>query len=168
MQAHAKSGDVTATAVDPVCGMTVKMAGAKHTHQHGGATHYFCNPRCKEKFVADPARYLDTEAKAKAAAAAARATPAGTLYTCPMHPEVVQEGPGICPICGMALEPKGIPPADAGPNPELIDFMARLRVGGALALPLLVIAMGPDLGLPLHWWLSPQAAGWHGHRFRRL
>ena len=60
----------------------------------------------------------------------------------------------------MALEPKGVPPADAGPNPELVDFTHRLRIGAALSIPLLVIAMGPDLGLPLHRWLSPQAAGW--------
>jgi Cu+-exporting ATPase len=140
--------------------MTVTIAGAKHSFRHDGATHYFCSPRCKEKFSADPPRYLDVGAKAKAADSEARAVPAGALYTCPMHPEIVQEGPGACPLCGMALEPKGIPPADAGPNPELVDFMGRLRIGAELALPLLVIAMGPDLGLPLHRWLSPQAAGW--------
>ena len=77
-----------------------------------------------------------------------------------MHPQVVQVGPGTCPICGMALEPKGIPAADAGPNPELVDFNRRLAVGAALAIPLLVLAMGPDLGLPLHRWLSPQTAAW--------
>jgi len=146
------------SAVDPVCGMTMKVAGAKHTHVHGGATHYFCNPRCKEKFIADPARYRDATAGAKAAEAAT--LPQGTLYTCPMHPEVVQEGPGICPKCGMALEPKGIPAADARPDPELVDFAHRLQIGAALSIPLLLIAMGPDLGLPLHLWLSPQAAGW--------
>ena len=77
-----------------------------------------------------------------------------------MHPEVVQVGPGNCPKCGMALEPKGVPPADAGPNPELVDFTHRLWIGAVLTFPILVIAMGPDLGLPLHRWLSPQAAGW--------
>ncbi len=122
--------------------------------------HYFCNPRCKEKFIADPARYLDTAVAERAAVAEARTVPAGTLYTCPMHPEVVQEGPGTCPKCGMALEPMGIPPADAGPNPELVDFTYRLWVGAALTIPLLVISMGPDLGLQLGRWLSPAAAGW--------
>ncbi len=141
--------------------MTVQIAGAKHTHLHAGSMHYFCNPRCKEKFIADPARYLDPTAAAGAEAPNARSVPAGTLYTCPMHPQVVQVGPGTCPICGMALEPRGIPPAESGPNPELVDFNRRLAVGAALAIPLLVLAMGPDLGLPLHRWLSPpQAAAW--------
>jgi Cu+-exporting ATPase len=142
-------------AIDPVCGMAVTVAGARHVHEHGGATFYFCNARCREKFIADPARYLDPAAAPPAAEA-----PKGTLYTCPMHPEVVQEGPGSCPKCGMALEPMGVPSADAGPNPELVDFTWRLKVGAALALPLLVLAMGPDLGLPLHRWISPQATGW--------
>jgi Cu+-exporting ATPase len=143
-----------ATAVDPVCGMTVAIATARHTHEHAGVRHYFCNPRCRERFIADPARYIHPQA------ADTKPEPAGTLYTCPMHPEVVQQGPGICPICGMALEPKGVPAADAGPSPELVDFSRRLKVGAALSIPLLVIAMGPDLGLPLHRWISPQVAGW--------
>jgi P-type Cu+ transporter len=153
--------DVAAgTATDPVCGMTVKTEGANHTHSRDGRIYYFCNPRCREKFIADPARYLDTAAKARAAEAQAKAVPQGTLYTCPMHPEIVQVGPGTCPKCGMALEPKGVPPADAGPNPELIDFTHRLWIGVVLTIPILAIAMGPDLGLPLHRWLSPQGAGW--------
>jgi P-type Cu+ transporter len=153
-RAHSRDPSHSATAVDPVCGMTVDVATAKHTHIHQGAQHYFCNPRCREKFIADPERYLHPQA------AAAKPEPAGTLYTCPMHPEIVQQGPGICPICGMALEPKGVPPADAGPSPELVDFSRRLKVGAALSIPLLALAMGPDLGLPLHHWLSPRAAGW--------
>ena len=148
------------TAIDPVCGMTVEIEGAKHTHRHGTDTHYFCSARCREKFVAHPERYLDAAAKSRAAETEPKVQPQGTLYTCPMHPEVVQEGPGNCPKCGMALEPKGVPPADAGPNPELIDFTHRLWIGAALTLPILVLAMGPDLGLPLHRWLSPQPAGW--------
>jgi Cu+-exporting ATPase len=152
-------GKDAATARDPVCGMAVAIAGAGHTHTHAGATHYFCSARCKERFIADPARYLEAAAGG-AAASGAKSAPPGTLYTCPMHPEIVQEGPGTCPICGMALEPKGIPPADAGPSPELVDFTHRLRVGTVLTLPLLVIAMGPDLGLALDRWLSPVTAGW--------
>ena len=143
-----------ATAIDPVCGMTVAVATARHTHEHAGVRHYFCSPRCRERFIADPARYLHPQA------ADMKPEPAGTLYTCPMHPEVVQQGPGICPICGMALEPKGVPPADAGPSPELVDFSRRLKVGAALTVPLLALAMGPDLGLPLHRWISPRVAGW--------
>jgi Cu+-exporting ATPase len=159
--ARAHSGDPcshSATAIDPVCGMTVDVATAKHTHVHQGVQHFFCSPRCRERFIADPSLYLDAEAKAKRTNASLE--PAGTLYTCPMHPEVVQQGPGICPICGMALEPKGVPAADAGPNPELVDFTRRLKIGAALTVPLLVLAMGPDLGLPLHRWISPRAAGW--------
>jgi P-type Cu+ transporter len=148
------------TAIDPVCGMTVKIEGARHTHRHDTGMYYFCSARCLEKFIADPERFLDLAAQARAAEIEAKARPQGTLYTCPMHPEVVQVGPGNCPKCGMALEPKGVPPADAGPNPELVDFTHRLWIGTALAVPILVIAMGPDLGLPLHRWLSPQAAGW--------
>lgn len=148
------------TVIDPVCGMTVKIEGARHTARHGADTYYFCSTRCREKFIAHPARHLDPAAKARAAEAEAKARPQGTLYTCPMHPEIVQVGPGTCPKCGMALEPKGVPPADAGPNPELVDFTHRLWIGTALAVPILVIAMGPDLGLPLHRWLSPQSAGW--------
>jgi len=147
-------------AIDPVCGMTVKVDGARHTYQHGGRPTYFCSAGCRAKFMADPLRYLGEGAKAAAAQVEAKTAPAGTLYTCPMHPQIEQIGPGICPICGMALEPKGVPSADSGPNPELIDFSWRLKVGAALALPLLVMAMGPDLGLPLHRWVSPQAAGW--------
>jgi P-type Cu+ transporter len=86
--------------------------------------------------------------------------PAGTIYTCPMHPEIEQVGPGDCPICGMALEPKGVPAADEGPNPELVDFRRRFAAGAALTLPLLVIAMGPMLGLPLDAWIGARAARW--------
>ncbi len=161
---HPHVGDSPASiagmAVDPVCGMKVKIEGARHTQRHGTGTHYFCNTRCREKFIADPARYLNAAAKARAAEIEAKAQPPGTLYTCPMHPEIMQEGPGTCPKCGMALEPKGVPPADAGPNPELVDFTHRLWIGATLTVPILVIAMGPDLGLPLHRWLSPLAAGW--------
>jgi Cu+-exporting ATPase len=144
----------SATAVDPVCGMMVDVATAKHTHVHQGVQHYFCSPRCRERFIAEPERYLRPQA------ADTKPEPAGTLYTCPMHPEVVQQGPGICPICGMALEPKGVPAADAGPSPELVDFSRRLKVGAALTVPLLALAMGPDLGLSLHRWIAPQTAGW--------
>jgi Cu+-exporting ATPase len=100
--------------------MTVDVATAKHTHVHQGVQHYFCNPRCREKFIADPARYLDAEEKAKRTKR--RPEPAGTLYTCPMHPQIVQQGPGICPICGMALEPKGVPAGDAGPESRACRF----------------------------------------------
>lgn len=78
-------------------------------------------------------------------------------FTCPMHPEIVQDGPGDCPICGMALEPAGVPATDAAPNPELVDFARRFRIGAALTVPLLVLAMGPMLGLPIREWTGERA-----------
>jgi Cu+-exporting ATPase len=86
--------------------------------------------------------------------------PEGTIYTCPMHPEIEQVGPGDCPICGMALEPKGVPAGDEGPNPELVDFRRRFAVGAALTVPLVVIAMGPMVGLPVDAWIGARVARW--------
>ncbi|AHF87776.1 Copper-transporting P-type ATPase (plasmid) [Rhizobium leguminosarum bv. trifolii WSM1689] len=131
------------TAKDPVCGMTVDRSTAKHFLKHEGEKFYFCSAACQAKFEADPAAYRDGNRPA------AKPAPKGTLYTCPMHPEVVSDRPGDCPKCGMALEPMGIPPADEGPNPELVDFVRRLSVSGVLAVPLLALGMGPMLGLPL-------------------
>lgn len=149
---------VPGTAIDPVCNMTVVIATAKHVHDHDGTTYYFCNPRCKERFAADPARYLDAELKAKAAAEAAAKVAPGTKYICPMCPEVESAVPATCPSCGMALEPAGLPPADAGPNPELVDFKHRLSIALPLTIPLVVIAMGGHLGLPVAEWLGARGA----------
>ena len=143
---------------DPVCGMSVTIATAKHTHEHDGTTYYFCNPRCKEKFAAEPERYLDADRKAAAAALEARDAAPGTQWTCPMDPEIVRDEPGICPICGMALEPMGVPPADAGPNMELVDFTHRLKVALPLTIPLAVLAMGGHVGLPVDTWIGARAA----------
>ncbi|MBX5134036.1 heavy metal translocating P-type ATPase [Rhizobium lentis] len=131
------------TAKDPVCGMTVDRSTAKYFVKFEGEKFYFCSAACQTKFEADPSAYRD------GARPAAKPAPKGTLYTCPMHPEVVSDRPGDCPKCGMALEPMGIPPADEGPNPELVDFIRRLWVSAGLALPLLALGMGPMLGLPL-------------------
>ncbi|MGE0765811.1 MAG: heavy metal translocating P-type ATPase [Hyphomicrobiaceae bacterium] len=147
-------------AVDPVCGMSVGVASAKHTYAHRGETYYFCSSRCKSRFEADPERFLDRDAKARAAADEKNAEPQGILYTCPMHPEVVQDGPGTCPKCGMALEPMGVPPADEGPNPELVDFRHRFLVGAILSLPLVAIAMAPHVGIPVHDWVPPRITQW--------
>ena len=84
-------------AKDPVCGMPVDPLTAKHRYSHGGQSYYFCSGKCREKFIADPAKYLKTELQKVTSA------PAGTIYTCPMHPKIRQPGPGSCPICGMAL-----------------------------------------------------------------
>ncbi|MBB3134679.1 Cu+-exporting ATPase [Rhizobium pisi] len=131
------------TAKDPVCGMAVDRSTAKHFLKFEGEKFYFCSAACKANFEADPAAYRDGKRPA------AKPAPKGTLYTCPMHPEVVSDRPGDCPKCGMALEPMGVPPADEGPNPELVDFSRRLWVSALLALPLLALGMGPMLGLPL-------------------
>ncbi len=141
------------TATDPVCGMTVERATAKHLARHEGQGFYFCSAGCKTKFEAEPDKYLgDRPAPAP--------MPKGTQYTCPMHPEVVRDKPGSCPLCGMALEPMGVPTGDEGPNPELVDFTRRFWVSAALAVPLLVIAMGPMLGLPVRDWIGEPLATW--------
>src|SRR6516225_842687 len=120
---------------DPVCGMTVDPAKAKHRAEHAGHSYVFCSARCREKFTADTARYVDAAHDRGAAHAAA----GEVLWTCPMHPQIVRREPGTCPICGMALEPM-TPPGDAE-NPELRNMTQRFRVGVALSLPLLTIAM---------------------------
>lgn len=130
-------------AVDPVCGMTVTIATAKHTADHDGKTFYFCSARCRGKFIADPAHYLHKPEK-PAKPAPQDPAPQGAVYTCPMHPEIRQAGPGSCPICGMALEPVDVT-ADAGPNPELVDMTRRFWIGLALAVPVFLLEMGGHL-----------------------
>ncbi len=122
---------------DPVCGMRV-AANADRQVSHGGETYYFCSDRCVHKFRADPEGYLSGEAKTPVPARA------GAKYTCPMHPEIVKDGPGDCPICGMALEPMTVT-AEEEENPELIDMTRRFWVSAVLTLPLLLIAMGEML-----------------------
>jgi P-type Cu+ transporter len=141
---------------DPVCGMNVDPARAAATHDHAGKTYYFCCRGCQEKFRTDPAKYLMPKTLIGIAPAQSRpiqispAQPAppktkpGEKYTCPMHPEVVQMGPGSCPLCGMALEPMAIS-ADQEENPELIEMTLRFWVSVALSLPVLVIAMADVL-----------------------
>ncbi len=141
------------TAKDPVCGMSVDRAAAKYMVKHGGERFYFCSPGCEEKFEAGPEAYLDGRP-------APEPMPEGTLYTCPMHPEIIREGPDDCPLCGMALEPKGAPAADEGPNPELVDFSRRFWVGLVLSLPVLVLAMGPFVGLPVEDWIPKRISVW--------
>ncbi|TAJ91335.1 MAG: heavy metal translocating P-type ATPase [Reyranella sp.] len=140
-------------AIDPVCGMKVKIEGAKNTTVHEGQTYYFCNPKCLQKFTAEPARYL----KAEEAPPAPPVAP-GTIFTCPMHPEIRQVGPGSCPICGMALEPAEIS-LDDGPNVELVDMTRRLWIGGALSVPLVALDMGGHL-LGLHEFLPHGIVPW--------
>ncbi len=122
---------------DPVCGMSVDPQKTQHRTRLDDQDYFFCNPRCREKFIADPAKYL---APKPADAPPAPVLP-GTIWTCPMHPEIRQEKQGVCPLCGMALEPAGVA-LDAGPNPELIDMTRRFWIGVALALPVVLLDMG--------------------------
>jgi len=145
--------DAYLDAKDPVCGMNVDRPSAKWMQKHEGQRFFFCSEGCAQKFAADPEAYLgDVKPQPPA--------PKGTQYTCPMHPEIVRDAPGDCPKCGMALEPMGVPAADAGPNPELVDFTKRLWISAALSIPLLIISMGPMLGLPIRTWLGNQTANW--------
>ncbi|MDH3580629.1 MAG: heavy metal translocating P-type ATPase, partial [Hyphomicrobiales bacterium] len=143
----------TSTALDPVCGMRVDPHAGKPQAVYQGETYHFCAESCRAKFVADPQKYFGPRSEPEP-------MPAGTLYTCPMDPEIVRDGPDTCPICGMALEPMSVPAGDDKPNPELVDFTRRLVVGAALTLPILVIAMGPMLGVPVKEWLGHRAAAW--------
>lgn len=148
-----KEAHAEASARDPVCGMDVTIEGAGHTLEYGGERHYFCSQRCQDRFEADPERYLD-------GARQEEPMPRGTQYTCPMHPEIIRDEPGSCPICGMALEPMGVPTGEEGPNPELVDFTRRFKVSAVLAVPLLLIAMGPMVGLPFRHWIGEPLAVW--------
>ena len=143
------------TATDPVCGMTVDRASARHLLKHEGQRYYFCSAHCESAFAAEPARYT-----AATPAAAAPPVPAATKWTCPMHPEIERDHPGDCPICGMALEPMGVPAADAGPNPELVDFTRRFWIGAPLTLPVLVLAMAPHLAMSVPGSLGHGANAW--------
>ena len=146
---------MTDTVLDPVCGMTVDPATAKNHHVHDGKDYWFCGARCRERFAEDPEGWLDGSARAKAQTAA----PKGTQYTCPMHPEIVQVGPGSCPKCGMALEPMTFS-AEAEPNHELIDFTRRFWIGVAFTLPLFAMSMGDMLPfLDFQAWLGT-GFGW--------
>ena len=121
-------------AIDPVCGMTVNPVATPHHAEHAGHAYHFCSTGCRAKFVTNPDAYLRDEPTVEPVAAA------GAIWTCPMHPQIRQEGPGTCPICGMALEPEA-PSLDDRPNPELVDFTRRTCVAGVLSVPLLAISM---------------------------
>ena len=140
-------------ATDPVCGMKVDIGARGPSFEHRGETYWFCSQGCRTKFAGDPERYLTKKGEAKP-------LPQGTLYTCPMHPEIVKEGPGHCPICGMALEPMGVPP-EITDNPELIDFTRRLTIAVPLSLALLALDMGRHVfGIDLLPFLSASAKQW--------
>ncbi|MEK1850890.1 MAG: heavy metal translocating P-type ATPase [Phyllobacterium sp.] len=148
-----KDPDAYLEAIDPVCGMKVDRASAEHFLRREGENYYFCSASCMTKFEKAPQDHLGDRP-------AQKAMPVGTQYTCPMHPEIVRDRPGSCPICGMALEPMGIPTGDEGPNPELVDFTRRLWISAVCSVPLLLITMGPMLGLPVREWIGENRAAW--------
>ncbi|MBM2710814.1 heavy metal translocating P-type ATPase [Mesorhizobium caraganae] len=141
------------TATDPVCGMSVDRATARHFFRHEGQGFYFCSAGCQAKFEAEPQKYLGDRP-------APLPMPKGTQYTCPMHPEIIRDKPGSCPICGMALEPMGVPTGDEGPNPELVDFTRRFWVSTVLSVPLLIVAMAPMLGLTFQAFVDERTMVW--------
>ncbi|WP_426265242.1 heavy metal translocating P-type ATPase [Sphingomonas sp. PWP1-2] len=147
----AKAPSAATSAIDPVCGMTVNPATTTHHAEHGGHAYHFCSAGCRAKFVAKPDAYLGDKP------AAEPMVTGGEIWTCPMHPQIRQEGPGTCPICGMALEPEA-PSLDDRPNPELVDFTRRTWVAGALSVPLLAISMLAEmLGVDF---LPPAVSPW--------
>ncbi len=160
------------TELDPVCGMTVDPNTAISLESKG-ETHYFCSESCRDRFAAQKNESDSAESKTgsccepsnkpspKQRAESSPQSPAGRIYTCPMHPEVEQIGPGSCPKCGMDLEPKTISRDDGEESDATeADMTRRFWVGVALSLPLLVLTMGPMVGLPIRGWLSPTVEGW--------
>jgi len=156
-----------ATVKDPVCGMAVDPATSKHRAEHDGKTYHFCSARCHDRFIADPVQYLS--AKPETAPAA---VPAGTVYICPMHPQIRQDHPGTCPICGMALEPE-LPGVEDDDNPELRDFTRRFWWTLPLSVVVLALAMWghrlPWLAVATRTWielaLSAPVIVWAGWPF---
>ena len=140
------------TALDPVCGMTVTLKPDTRTGSFAGNDFHFCSEKCQTKFKADPWFYASGKAVPKAHAMAGAAQ-----YTCPMHPQILQDKPGNCPICGMALEP--VVASDA-PSPELADFTRRMWISVAAAVPLIILTMGAVVGLPLRDWIGHRVAGY--------
>jgi len=153
---------------DPVCGMAVDPAATAHHAHHDGSDYPFCSDGCRRTFLADPQRYLDP------ASHIAEPGPTGTLYTCPMHPQIVQEGPGTCPLCGMALEPK-MPGLEEGENPELTDFRRRFWWSLPLSVATMALAMlamtpvlhglAPDLRVWIELALATPVVLWAGWPF---
>ncbi len=159
-----RAGNTMTATKDPVCGMTVSPATARN-FTHAGATYYFCSASCETKFRANPAQYLAAHAApaahehhAHAASPSTVPVAANVAYTCPMHPEVLRDAPGDCPLCGMALVP--VAGTGEGDDSELRDLQRRLWIGTALSIPLVVLAMSPMIGIHELFGLQPRPRGW--------
>ncbi|MBU8547199.1 heavy metal translocating P-type ATPase [Roseomonas sp. F4] len=148
------TASASGTVKDPVCGMTVDPAKTAHHADHARHAYHFCSAGCRTKFIAEPGKYLQPGAPLRAEAVAP-----GTIYTCPMHPQIRQPGPGSCPICGMALEPE-TPSAETGPNPELVDFTRRFWIGLVLTIPVFLLEMGGHLTGMMHLVGGPRVGNW--------
>ncbi|MEQ7845696.1 heavy metal translocating P-type ATPase [Nocardioides kribbensis] len=151
-----------ATTKDPVCGMEVDPVASGHTVLHDEESFFFCSAGCATRFVADPERYAGPgRTPGRVAGAPDDPVPVGEAaeYTCPMHPEIRQPGPGSCPICGMALEPVLVT-AETGPNAELVDMTRRFWVSVALSIPVVILSMGRDLVPALHDLIDAQFSVW--------
>ncbi|WP_372840666.1 heavy metal-binding domain-containing protein, partial [Phaeovulum sp.] len=147
--AHGGKGDLppgTKSAIDPVCGMSVAITPSARSLEYGDKTNYFCSQKCQTSFEADPWFYASGNAAKRGAV-----VQPGAQYTCPMHPEIVRDAPGACPICGMALEP--MLPSDE-PSHELTDFTRRMWISAAASVPLIALTMGELVGLPFRVWIG--------------
>jgi Cu+-exporting ATPase len=152
MPTHHDAPGTGPTAIDPVCGMTVTLKPETRSETFGGKDFHFCSGKCQTKFQADPWFYASGRAAGRK-----KAVPANVQYTCPMHPEIVRDAPGSCPICGMALEP--MVPSDE-PSEELTDFTRRMWISAAAAVPLIILTMGELVALPVRDWVGHQAASY--------
>ena len=160
---------VAKTETDPVCGMSVRPEGAAAHREYAGKTYYFCADGCARKFDASPQKYLGaavassadpTSAPAQSPARSPDIVTTANIYTCPMHPQIARQGPGSCPICGMALEPRTATAEDEK-NPELASMSRRFWVSAALSLPVFLLGMSDFLpGQPVQHLLSMRAISW--------
>jgi P-type Cu+ transporter len=156
VQPNTAAADNASILRDPVCGMTVNPNDAEHVSALDEDSYYFCSAGCKIKFEGNPGFYKLDQSKRPAPPPPQK----GTLYTCPMDPEILREEFGDCPVCGMALEPMGVPAVDAGPNPELVDFTRRFWIGLAFSAPVVVLAMAPHMGLSIHKLVPAEMSAW--------
>src|ERR1051326_3879636 len=143
---------------DPVCGMTVNPATTPHHADHAGRYYFFCSAKCRDRFLADPARYSALD-EVRLTPISAPHAPSKSLWICPMHPQIVRSEPGSCPICGMALEPM-VPSGAEAENPEFRDMTRRFWVGLSLSVPLLTMVMAAHVSMSFAAVTASRAAVW--------